>query len=126
MQSMHPHVEMVLDSYLAYSKGHLEDALSVLDREVEIEADDSTTAQRSFRGHRARAFFRRLQSVTSASVEPESCEALGDEVVVRGRFRGRVRNTGRQFDVAVTHVWTIRDGRARRIAVYTGKAKPRA
>ncbi len=41
----------------------------------------------------------------------------GDHVAV-GRTRGRTRAGGVAFDLAVVHVWTVRDGRLAGLEVY--------
>jgi ketosteroid isomerase-like protein len=113
---MHPNVELVLDTYLAYSKGYLEDVVAGFDRDIEI----VDKPHKPLRGlSRSRALVRKLRMLSAATLDPESCETQGDDVVVRGRYRGRRAGTMRRFDVPVTHVWTFREGRARRIAVYT-------
>lgn len=43
---------------------------------------------------------------------PEQFVAEGDTVVVLGRYRGKYRATGKQFDAPFAHVWTVENGRA--------------
>jgi ketosteroid isomerase-like protein len=52
-----------------------------------------------------------LGSITSA-VEVEQLYEAGDHVVQNGRTRGTVNGTGAAFDVAETHVWEVRGGKA--------------
>jgi uncharacterized protein len=44
--------------------------------------------------------------------------AAGDQVVQTGRTRGKVKSTGKTFDIPIVHVWTIRDGLATRYEAY--------
>jgi len=46
----------------------------------------------------------------------------GDHVAAVGRTRGRTREGGVAFDVAVVHVWTVRDARIARLDVYIDTA----
>ena len=49
------------------------------------------------------------------SVELLDVEELGGQVVVSMRQRGRGKASGAEVDDRITHVWTIRDGRATRL-----------
>jgi len=42
----------------------------------------------------------------------------GDHVAMVGRTRGRPRRGRVAFDVAVAHVWTVRDGQISRFEAY--------
>jgi ketosteroid isomerase-like protein len=46
------------------------------------------------------------------SVELLEVEELGEHVVVSMRQRGRGKASGAEVDDHITHVWTLRDGRA--------------
>ena len=46
-------------------------------------------------------------------------------VVAVGHTRGRVRATGREFDVPAVHVWTIREGKAVKFEAYIDTAEMR-
>ncbi len=47
-------------------------------------------------------------------------------VVAVGHTRGKVRGTGREFDVPETHVWTVEDGKITRYESYIDTPKMRA
>jgi ketosteroid isomerase-like protein len=49
------------------------------------------------------------------SVELLEVEELGEHVVVSMRQRGRGKASGAEVDDHITHVWTLRDGRATRL-----------
>jgi ketosteroid isomerase-like protein len=49
------------------------------------------------------------------SVELLEVEELGEQVVVSMRQRGRGKASGAEVDDHITHVWTLRDGRATRL-----------
>jgi ketosteroid isomerase-like protein len=42
----------------------------------------------------------------------------GEHIVAVGHSRGRVRASGNAFEVAVVHVWTMRQGKALRFENY--------
>jgi ketosteroid isomerase-like protein len=49
------------------------------------------------------------------SVELLAVEELGEHVVASMRQRGRGKASGAEVDDHITHVWTLRDGRATRL-----------
>jgi uncharacterized protein len=49
------------------------------------------------------------------SVELLEVEELGEHVVASMRQRGRGKASGAEVDDHITHVWTLRDGRATRL-----------
>jgi uncharacterized protein len=57
------------------------------------------------------------------SVEPIEFIDAGEHVVVPIRFGGTTRHTGISASFSVTHVWTVRDGRATRIDFYAERAE---
>lgn len=63
-----------------------------------------------------------LEHVDSRVVVDEYLEA-GEQVVVIGHTRGRVRATGREYSIRLVHVWTLRDGRVMRYESYVDTAK---
>ena len=72
-----------------------------------------------FRGHDGvREFFERLRNAIDSAVTVERFIEAGDHVAVTGRTRGHTRSGGTAFDVAIVHVWTVRDGRVSRFEAY--------
>jgi ketosteroid isomerase-like protein len=57
-------------------------------------------------------------------VEPDRFIDAGDDVIVQGHHRGKVRGTA--FEVGFANVWTLAEGRAVRFREYmdTGKLLP--
>jgi ketosteroid isomerase-like protein len=55
--------------------------------------------------------------------EPREWLACGDDrMLVRGRYLGTARATGRAVDAAFDHLWTVRDGKACAIRQLTDTA----
>ena len=63
-------------------------------------------------------FFGKLLANIDSQVEPQEFIEAGNRVVVLGRTRGTVRKSGKPFDVRISHVWEIRNGRATRFEAY--------
>jgi ketosteroid isomerase-like protein len=57
------------------------------------------------------------------SVEPIEFIDAGEHVVVPIRFGGTTRHTGISASFSVTHVWTVRDGKAARIEFFADRAE---
>lgn len=50
--------------------------------------------------------------------QPERFVALDGRVLVRVKLSGRARKTGAEVETRIAHLWTIRQGRSLRLAVY--------
>jgi hypothetical protein len=54
--------------------------------------------------------------------EPRDFIAQGDQVVVRGQYAGRVKDTGREYTTYFIHIFTVRDGKIVNFDEYTDTA----
>jgi ketosteroid isomerase-like protein len=70
----------------------------------------------------ARFFATLGETVAVEDFAPEEFVAEGDRVVVLGRMRARVKETGRAYDSDWAMVWTFRDGKVARFRVYEDTA----
>jgi len=57
--------------------------------------------------------------VADFAVRPEQFVEGGETVVVEGRYRGRMKATGKPVDAQFAHVWQVRDGKVVRFQQYT-------
>lgn len=112
-------LDLVRRAYAAYAAGDVATVFTLLHPEVEIVQTPLLPWGGTYRGVAgAQAFFRSLWEHTAATPEPETFIPAGEDVVVVGRLRGQARATGASIDLAVAHVWTVRDGRVLRFAAY--------
>jgi 2-(1,2-epoxy-1,2-dihydrophenyl)acetyl-CoA isomerase len=59
----------------------------------------------------------------SVRIEPEEWIGCADgRLLVIGRYIGRARSTGRQFEAAFAHLWAARDGRLESVHQFTDTA----
>ena len=120
-------VVVVQSIYDAFSRGDLEDIFGLVHPEAEIYQSDQLPWGGEYRGHECFGeFLTRLTSTVESRVETGIF--IDDEdghVVQIGRTRGKVRATGREFDVPETHVWTVEGGKATRYAAYIDTGKMR-
>ena len=59
---------------------------------------------------------------TPFQVKPAEFIDGGDQVVVLGRYAATYNETGKSFDAAFAHVWTLRDGKVVRFRQYVDSA----
>ena len=68
----------------------------------------------------AEGVFQRLGSdVESFAVVPVNIIEGGNTVVVEGRYRGKMKATGKIVDAQFAHVWELRNGKVVRFQQYT-------
>jgi ketosteroid isomerase-like protein len=63
-------------------------------------------------------FFTTLVEHVESRVDIDDIIDAGEHIVAVGHSRGRVRASGNAFEVAVVHVWTMRQGKALRFENY--------
>lgn len=111
--------EIVRRAYEAYARRDTAAVIALLAPDAEIVQTDELPWGGSYRGHDgAREFFRREAELTDATPAADRIIPAGETVVAVGRLRGQARETGRAIDLAIAHVWTVRDGLVARFAAY--------
>jgi ketosteroid isomerase-like protein len=116
-------VEQVREIYERFRAGDGEGALALLDPEIEVHERPESPDPQVYRGHQgvldslrvSRAAFEGLDVV------PEEFIEAGDRVVVVFRFVGTGRESGVPIDQRLCHVWTLKDGKAVRMEVHSGR-----
>jgi hypothetical protein len=112
-------VELIRRGYEAYARRDFPAVFALLHTDVEIYQTELLPWGGIYRGHaEAREFFTKLNEQTEGEPEPAEFISAGDEVVAVGRLRGRVRATGKSYDLAIVHLWSIREGLVIRFAAY--------
>lgn len=112
-------LDVVHDLYSAFDRRDAATILAAFAPELEIYQTPLLPWGGSYCGlDGARAFFGKLTAWIDSRVSVERVIEAGDDVIVIGRTRGAVHATGRAFDVAVAHVWTVRDAKAVRWEAY--------
>ena len=112
-------VRLVGEIYDAFARRETAAVLERLHPDVEIRQSELVPWGGHYRGHEgAREFFGRVLGAIDSTVTIERFVDAGDHVAAVGRTRGRTRAAGADFDLAVVHVWTVRDARIARLEVY--------
>ena len=116
-------VELVRTIYDHFRAGDNEGALALHDPEVEVHDRPEIPDPQVYRGH---AGVLQSLGVSQATFEgldlvPEEFIDAGDRVIVVFRFQGKGRESGVPIDERLAHVWTIRNGKAIRMEVHSGR-----
>lgn len=111
--------EIVRQGYECYARRDLAGVLELLAPDVEMIQTHQLPWGGGHRGlDGARRFFAALDEHTDARARPLRFVPAGDEVVVIAKLTGTARRTGREFDLDIVHVCTVRDGRIARVAAF--------
>jgi len=110
---------LVREIYDAFTRRDPAAVFAQLHPDVEFHQTELLPWGGHYRGHDGvREFFARLLGAIDSAVTVERFIDAGDHVAVVGRTRGHTRNGGVPFDVAIVHVWTVRDARISRFEAY--------
>jgi ketosteroid isomerase-like protein len=116
-------VELVRTIYERFRALQDDEALALIDPEMEIQDRPEAPDPQLYRGHDGVLESLNMNRATFQGLElvPEEFIDVGDHVVVEFRFRARGRGSGVPIDERLCHVWKIRDGRAVRMEVHSGR-----
>jgi uncharacterized protein len=116
-------IDVIRSGYAAFERGDLPAMFAILDPEAEFYQSSELPWGGRYRGHTQIAeFFRKLSTSVESKVSAERFVEAGDQIVQIGRTRGKVRATGKAFDVPEVHVWTFRQGKIVRFEAYLDHA----
>ena len=116
-------VEAVQSLYRAFLKRELMTILSLVDPGIEIRQSESVPWGGSYKGLGGlKDFFGKLLDHVDSKVEFTEWIEAGDAVVAIGRSQGTVKANGNSFDIAVVHIWHLRDGKAVKFEPYIDTA----
>ncbi len=103
---------IIREAYAAYTHGDVTAVFALMHPDIEIRQTPLLPWGGRHRGHEgARAFFATLAQHTEGRPEPTDFIEAGDDVIAIGRLRGRARATGKPYDLAIVHRWTLREGK---------------
>lgn len=128
--SWHPHfsssyvlftpVDLVREIYVRFARRDRPGVLLLLTPDVEFVETTELPWGGRYAGHEgARKYYLRMNRYAEAAPEPFTYVAAGDNVAVSGKFRGKVRTSGKVFDVDLVQIWTIFRGKVRRCETFT-------
>jgi hypothetical protein len=116
-------VELVRTIYDRFRAGDTDGALALHHPEIEVHDRPEIPDPQVYRGHEGVLSSLRVSQAVfkGLDVVPEEFLDAGDRVIVVFRFQGTGRESGVPIDERLAHVWTIRDGKAARMEVHSGR-----
>ncbi|MDF1504267.1 nuclear transport factor 2 family protein [Roseisolibacter sp. H3M3-2] len=127
MLALRTPLDLVHDLYAAFGRRDLAAIAALVSPDCAIRQTTELPWGGHYHGHEGlREFFARLTGAIDARFTPESVFAAGEQVVAVGHTRGAARASGRAFEIAAVHVWTVADGRATRFEAYIDTPAMRA
>lgn len=118
-------VDLARAGYEAFAGGDPRAVLGLLHPDIEwiaYSGNDRLPGGGTFHGIQdvtTSVFGRMAHTWESFAFRPHAFVGAGEHVVVTGRMWGRTRGTGAEVDVPFAHVWTIADGKAQRVELFT-------
>jgi ketosteroid isomerase-like protein len=107
-------VEVIQGIYAAFGRGDVAAILGVMDPQAELifEAAEAIPWSGHFKGRDGwGSFFQAVgTSLDEVALQMTPFAVQGDNVVVAGRYQGRVKRTGKRIDSPLVHLWTVRNG----------------
>jgi len=123
-------IRTVQEIYAAFGRGDIPALLGAVADDVEWSIagppEVPHAGKRRGREEVARFFPVLAETEEFLQFEPREYIAQGDQVVVLGFLRSRVRATGRTYDNEWAMVWTVKDGKVTRFRTYEDTAAERA
>jgi ketosteroid isomerase-like protein len=116
-------IEVVRAIYDRFRAGDGEGALSLIDPEIEVHDRPEIPDPQVYRGHEGVLDSLRTSRLAfdELDVVPEEFVEAGERVIVVFRFEGTGRESGVPIVQRLCHAWTLRDGRAVRVEVHSGR-----
>jgi ketosteroid isomerase-like protein len=116
-------IEMLSRGYEAFGSGDTEAVLTLLhpDVTVEVHTERPDIGSDVYRGHEGfLANFAELEEVfEDLEILPGEIEEHGERIMVNCRVTGRGKGSGVAIEARIFHVWTLRDGMAARLEIFS-------
>jgi uncharacterized protein len=119
-------VQTVRDVYEAFARGDVAAVLGAMTDDIEWHEADGMPYGGVYRGGQAVAqnvFGPITTDVGDFAVTPEQLISEGDTVVAVTRYTGTGKETGKELDIPVVHVWDVRDGKIARFRQFADTAE---
>jgi uncharacterized protein len=121
-------VDLVKKLYAAFAKGDIDTLIDHLTTESVFRFDGPSVIpyageHRTPQGIRDGFFGPLAKSLSNEMLTPEEFVAQDDKVVMIGRYKATIAATGKTLDLAVVHVFTIKDGKVIRFLSFTDTAR---
>jgi ketosteroid isomerase-like protein len=122
-------VETLSRGYEAFGSGDTEAVLALLhpDVTVEVHTDRPDIGAEVYHGREGfLANFAELQDVfDDLVVDPQDIEDRGNRIMATTRITGKGKGSGVAIEAKIFHVWTLRDGMASRLEIFSNEEQAR-
>lgn len=114
-------IEGMRRAYEGLSRGDLEGALELIDPDVEVRDRPEMPDPQTYHGYEGvrSAVQSTFDTFDLVDFEPERFVEVGDRIVVVILLRGTGKESGVPVEDRIAHLWTMRDGKAWRMQVYS-------
>jgi ketosteroid isomerase-like protein len=114
-------IDRMRRAYEALSSGDLELVMELVDPEAVMQDRPEIPDPQTYRGHEGvrQSLARNLEAFETLDLIPQHFIQIGDRVVAVLRMSGRGKESGVPVEDTIAHLWTIRDGKAWRMQVYS-------
>ena len=130
MTTFQQNLDLVTRGYEAFGSGNREAVLSLLqpDVVVEVHTDRPDIGSAEYHGHEGFLDnFAEIEDVfEDLVIEAGEITEHGDRLMVATRVSGRGKGSGVAIEARIFHVWTLRDGLAARLEVFSNGEQARA
>jgi len=119
-------VEVVRGAYDALGRGDMGGVLGAMADDIKWYQAEGMPYGGLYHGGEAVAqnvFGPLTQDIPNFAVIPEEFIASGDTVAVVVRYTGTGKDTGKELNLPVVHVWDVRDGKLARFRQFADTAK---
>lgn len=112
-------VEIIKQGYQYFSEGNIEAVLTLFDPEMEWDECQGfpyISGEGIFVGGSAivqNVFTKIPENIDGFHIDVRELFGSGDKVVMVGHYRGVYKETGKEFKANATHVWTLKEGKAK-------------
>ena len=112
-------VSAIRSFYDAFARKDLPAIFAMLHPQVEFYQSALLPWGGAYRGlEEAKRYFTTLVAHVESRVDIDTIIDADEHIVAVGHSRGRIKANGNAFEVAVAHVWTMRQGKALRFENY--------
>ena len=118
--------EVVRGIYEALGRGDMAGVLGAMADDIEWYEAEGLPYGGLYQGGEAVAqnvFGPLTRDIPNFAVTPEQFIASGDTVAVVARYTGTAKDTGKDLDLPVVHVWDVRNGKLARFRQFVDTAK---
>lgn len=121
--------DVVRNTYEAFSRGDMQTVLSAMDPKIEwreAEGNPYMPSGEPWIGPENilnNLFLKLGAEWEPFTVHPKTYHDAGDTIIVEARYTGKYKETGKNMDIQVCHVWRVEEGKLTKFQQYLNTAE---